>query len=98
MRGPTPTHSAYTVRSKSRCALRLQYVGMISVSKLPLRCAVVSVYSVVKQQVKCNTANACNCLIQFLVTVVRGHQFQHLLLPVYSDLPKALYLHIVVRN
>jgi hypothetical protein len=36
---------------------------------LPLQCAV-SLYSVVKQQLKCNTGKACNCLIQFLLTVV----------------------------
>jgi hypothetical protein len=40
------------------------------VSKLPLKCAVVSLYSVVKQRLKCNTGKVCNCLIQFLVTTV----------------------------
>jgi hypothetical protein len=33
-------------------------------------CAVVSLYSVVKQRLKCNTGKVCNCLIQFLLTVV----------------------------
>jgi hypothetical protein len=28
------------------------------------------VYSVVKQRLKCNTGKVCNCLIQFLLTVV----------------------------
>jgi hypothetical protein len=42
----------------------------VSVSKLPLQCAVVSLYSVVKQLLKCNTGKVCNCLIQFLPTVV----------------------------
>jgi hypothetical protein len=42
----------------------------LSVSKLPLQCAVVSLYSVVKQRLKCNTGKVCNCLIQFLLTVV----------------------------
>jgi hypothetical protein len=42
----------------------------LSVSKLPLQCAVVSLYSVVKQRLKCNTGKLCNCLIQFLLTVV----------------------------
>jgi hypothetical protein len=42
----------------------------LSVSKLPLKCAVVSLYSVVKQWLKCNTSKVCNCLIQFLLTVV----------------------------
>jgi hypothetical protein len=33
---------------------------------LPLQCAAVSLYSVVKQRLKCNTGKVCNCLIQFL--------------------------------
>jgi hypothetical protein len=37
----------------------------LSVSKLPLQCAVVSLYSVVKQRLKGNTGKVCNCLIQF---------------------------------
>jgi hypothetical protein len=37
---------------------------------LPLQCAVVSLYSVVKQRLKCNTGKVCNCLIQFLLTMV----------------------------
>jgi hypothetical protein len=35
-----------------------------------LKYAVVSLYSVVKQQLKCNTGKVCNCLIQLLLTVV----------------------------
>jgi hypothetical protein len=42
----------------------------LSVSKLPLQCAVVSLYSVVKQRLKCNTGKVCNCLIPLLLTVV----------------------------
>jgi hypothetical protein len=42
----------------------------LSVLKLPLKCAVVSLYSVVKQWLKCNTSKVCNCLIQLLLTVV----------------------------
>jgi hypothetical protein len=38
--------------------------------KVPLKCAVVSLYSVVKQRLKCNTSKVCNCLIQFLLTMV----------------------------
>jgi hypothetical protein len=37
---------------------------------MPLQCAVVSLYSAVKQRLKCNTGKVCNCLIQFLLTVV----------------------------
>jgi hypothetical protein len=36
----------------------------------PLKCAVVWLYSVVKHRLKCNTGKACNCLIQFLLTMV----------------------------
>jgi hypothetical protein len=42
----------------------------LSVPKLPLQCAVVWLYSVVKQRLKCNTGKVCDCLIQFLLTVV----------------------------
>jgi hypothetical protein len=35
-----------------------------------LKYVVVSLYSVVKQQLKCNTGKVCNCLIYFLLTVV----------------------------
>jgi hypothetical protein len=42
----------------------------LSVSKLQLQCAVVSLYSVVKQRQKCNSGKVCDCLIQFLLTVV----------------------------
>jgi hypothetical protein len=42
----------------------------LPVSKLPLKCAVVSLYSVVKQRLKCNTGKVCNCLIQFLLSMV----------------------------
>jgi hypothetical protein len=42
----------------------------VSVLKLPLKCAVASLYSVVKQRLKCNAGKVCNCLIQFLLTIV----------------------------
>jgi hypothetical protein len=55
-----------------KVAVRLGYSTEIwlSVSTLPLKCAVVSLYSVVKQRLKCNTGKVCNCLIQFLLTIV----------------------------
>jgi hypothetical protein len=37
---------------------------------MPLKHAVVSLYSVVKQQLKCNTSKVFNCLIQILLTMV----------------------------
>jgi hypothetical protein len=42
----------------------------LSAPKLPLKCAVVSLYSVVKQWLNCNTGKEFNCLIQFLITMV----------------------------
>jgi hypothetical protein len=42
----------------------------LSVSMLSLRCAVISLYSFVKQRLKCNTGKVCNCLIQLLLTMV----------------------------
>jgi mannose/fructose/N-acetylgalactosamine-specific phosphotransferase system component IID len=37
---------------------------------VPLKCAVVSLYSVVKQRLKYNTGKVFNCFIQFLLTTV----------------------------
>jgi hypothetical protein len=34
-----------------------------------VKCAVVSLYSVVKQGLQCNTGKVCNCLIQFLLSM-----------------------------
>jgi hypothetical protein len=51
----------------------------LSVSKLPLKCAVVSLYSVVKQRLKCNTGKECNCLIQVLLTLFHEKRIQRLL-------------------
>jgi hypothetical protein len=42
----------------------------LSVSKLPLKCDVVSLYSVVKQRLMVNTGKVCNCLIQFLLATI----------------------------
>jgi hypothetical protein len=52
--------SHYTVCSESCCALRLWYVDLVACIEV----AVVSLYSVVKQWLKCNTSKVCN-LIQF---------------------------------
>jgi hypothetical protein len=59
--------TANTMRSESRCAVRLRYVDLVVGIEVPLKCAVVSVYSVVKQRLKFNTGKVCNCLIQFLL-------------------------------
>jgi hypothetical protein len=37
----------------------------LSVSKLQFKCAVISLYLVVKQRLNCITGKVCNCLIQF---------------------------------
>jgi hypothetical protein len=42
----------------------------LSVSKMPLKSVVVSLYSFVKQRLKRNTGKVSNCLIQFLLTMV----------------------------
>jgi hypothetical protein len=51
----------------------LSVVWLAILSKqLPLKCADVSLYSVVKQRLKCNTGKVCNCSIQVLFTKVRS--------------------------
>jgi hypothetical protein len=64
--------SAYIIQSVRKVAVHLGYGTQIwlSVPKLPLQCAVVSLSSVAKQRLKCNTGKVCNCLIQLLLTVV----------------------------
>jgi hypothetical protein len=49
------------VQCVRKVAVHLGYGTYIwlSVSKLPLKCAVVSLYSVVKQRLKCNTGKVC---------------------------------------
>jgi hypothetical protein len=69
----------------------------LSVSKLPLKCSVLSLYSVVKQRLKCNTGKVCNRLIKFLLTMVHEKGTQHLQL-VHSDFPNTLYLVIITDN
>jgi hypothetical protein len=64
------------INNKMQCvrkdAVQLGYGTYIwlSVSNVPLNCAVLSLYSVVKQRLKRSTGKVCNCLIQFLLTVV----------------------------
>jgi hypothetical protein len=54
----------------------------LSVSKLPLKCAVVSLYSAVEQRLKCDTGKVCNCLIQYLLIMVLSIQ-KHVFLVEY---------------
>jgi hypothetical protein len=64
-----------TVRSESRCALRLQYVDfVVSIEVAVEVCCCFTVFSCLTA-VKCNTGKVCNCLIQFLLTMVRGRHF-----------------------
>jgi hypothetical protein len=60
----------------------------LSVPKLPLQCAAVSLYSVVKQRLKCNTGKVCNCLIQFLLTTVLS--IEERVLPLNTSSEKAI--------
>jgi hypothetical protein len=50
---------------KSLCTYGYGTYIWLSVPKLPLQCAAVSLYLAVKQRLKCNTGKVCNCLIQF---------------------------------
>jgi hypothetical protein len=49
----------------------------MSVSKLLLKCAVVSLYSVVKQRFKCNAGEVGKLFNSVLLTKVRGNYFQN---------------------
>jgi hypothetical protein len=46
------------------------YKHLVVSIEVVVEIAVVSLYSVVKQRLKCNTGKVCNCLIQFLLTMV----------------------------
>jgi hypothetical protein len=61
-------HSA--VHSESRCAFRLRYADLVARIEVAVEVCCCSLYSVVKQRLKCNTGKVCNCLIQFLLTMV----------------------------
>jgi hypothetical protein len=50
--------------------LRLRYVDLVVGIEVAVEVCVISLYSVVKQRLKCNTGKVCNCLIQFLLTIV----------------------------
>jgi hypothetical protein len=54
--------------------LRQRYVDWLSVSKLPLKCVVVSLYPVVIQRLKCNTSKEFNCLIQLLLIMFHKNE------------------------
>jgi hypothetical protein len=62
------TGKPHFVQCIRKVAVHLGYSTYVS--KLLLKCAVVSLYSVVKQRLRCNIGKVCNCLIQFLLTVV----------------------------
>jgi hypothetical protein len=88
-----PHENIYTVRSENCCALRLWYVDLVAVSKLPSKCAAVSLYSVVKQRLNCNTGKVCNCLIQFLL-YRRSWKIIYLYIHVYTYLHFTFYLYV----
>jgi hypothetical protein len=64
--------SLMKIQCVRKVAVHLGYGTWIwlSVLKFTLKYAVVSLYSVVKQQLKRPTGKVCNCLIQFLLTMV----------------------------
>jgi hypothetical protein len=67
----------YSAFGKSLCtSVTVRRFGC-QVSKLPLKCAVVSLTSVVEQRLKCNTGKVCNCFIYFLLTMVHEKRIQH---------------------
>jgi hypothetical protein len=57
----------YTVRSESSCELRVRYIDLVVSIEVAIKCAAVSLYSIVKQRLNCSTGKVCNCLIQFLL-------------------------------
>jgi hypothetical protein len=59
-----------------------------------LKCAVVSLYSVVKQWLKCNTGKVFNCLIQFLLTTVLTNE-ERVFLVEYIFQEGNRYTHLV---
>jgi hypothetical protein len=67
-----------TVHSENRCALRLRYVDLVVSIEVATEVAVVSLYSFVKQLLKCNTGKVCNCLIQVLLIMLLSNE-EHLL-------------------
>jgi hypothetical protein len=83
------TYHQNTVRLESRCALRLRYVHLVVSIEVAVEVCCCFTVSIVKQRLKCNTGKVCNCLIQFLLTMVRGHHLQHLLL-VHNYFPNAI--------
>jgi hypothetical protein len=59
--------------------------------------AVVSLYSVVKQQFKCNTGKVFNCLIQFLLTMVLSTE-KHVFLVEYIFREGNRYTDLVLEQ
>jgi hypothetical protein len=65
----------------------------LSVPKLPLQCAVVSLYSIDKQRLKCNTGKMRNCLIQVLLTT--GVSFEELVFRSAQRLSERTVYHVL---
>jgi hypothetical protein len=68
-------HYSVLVQCVRKVAVLLGYGSyiLLSISKLPLKCSVVSLYLLIQKRLRRNTCEVCNCLIQFLLTIVRGH-------------------------
>jgi hypothetical protein len=69
----------------------------LSVSMLTLKCAVVSLYSAVKQWLKCNTSEWCICLVQFLLTMVLSIE-ERVFIVVYVFRERKRYTDIVKKQ
>jgi hypothetical protein len=54
------------------------YVDLIVSIEVAVAVCFVSLYSVVKQRLKCNTGKVCNCSIQVLLTMDLSIDFEHL--------------------
>jgi hypothetical protein len=70
-----------TVHSVSCFSFRLWYLDLVVSIEVAVAVCCFSLYSVVKQRLKCNTSKVYNCLIQFLLTVVLSFE-EHVFLVV----------------
>jgi hypothetical protein len=64
---------------------------------LPLKCAVISLYSFVKQRLKCNTGKVGNCLIQVLLAMVLSIE-EHVFLVEYIFRESSRYTDLVQQK
>jgi hypothetical protein len=92
-------NKGFYIQRFRKVAVHLRYGTYIwlSVWKMLFQCAVFSLYSVVKQRLKCNTGKVCNCLIQFLLTTVLSIE-ERVLLAEYVFWEGNRYIDIVQQQ